>query len=538
MKKSKILVLVATLLVAVMALTACGGGVALKDYINPDYDTSAEVITTAEKISALKGYTYVTSNGYIAVFSMIDEEDVTKVTYKLVSLADASVIATLNKQENTTLDFTAYGPTYLVTKVTTPEATEETEAKAKPVTVYTLYDVTGTAIASSKYEASAKLIANGDYILYDRVAYEIDAKGALTKLADVPEYVSTNISLISDEYFYVTTDSKVVVYDHEFNYVSFYELPGYAEEEEFFLIDNGNYVVQYWVALDSEETKYDIYEVVDGLTRKFDLVTVLVDAEDGSSKELKLDDCLIEEIETNSDLYDAEDDNNMYIEDSFDNIIIYYPIEDGKINNADSAAEICFFSNKGKIGESLKLYDDMLADFVPVKVADDVYVTYGASGIVLVNGEGEILKRVTNASNLRLVGNYFVGEYAIYTADLSEVVYDLRENEVADYEILGDSILMEIELEDDQYKVVLFVDGETTTIYNSKTMSEEKRFALVDEIDGYYIYDIEAKSYTYYNAKGEKVLKTDSALSFIARGDNTYIASVVVEDEMTYYFFK
>ena len=64
MKKSKILVLVAALLVAVMALTACGGSVALKDYINPDYDTSAEVYTTAEKISALKDYTYVQDNGY------------------------------------------------------------------------------------------------------------------------------------------------------------------------------------------------------------------------------------------------------------------------------------------------------------------------------------------------------------------------------------------------------------------------------------------------------------------------------------------
>ena len=45
MKKSKILVLVAALLVAVMALTACGGSVAIKDYINPDYDTSAEVMS-------------------------------------------------------------------------------------------------------------------------------------------------------------------------------------------------------------------------------------------------------------------------------------------------------------------------------------------------------------------------------------------------------------------------------------------------------------------------------------------------------------
>ena len=45
-----------------------------------------------------------------------------------------------------------------------------------------------------------------------------------------------------------------------------------------------------------------------------------------------------------------------------------------------------------------------MAEYVPSKVADDVYATYGASGIVLVNGEGEILKRITNISNLRLVG--------------------------------------------------------------------------------------------------------------------------------------
>lgn len=526
MKKSKILVLVAALLVAVMALTACGGSVAIKDYLNPDYDTSAQVITAAEKISALKDYDYVTDNGYIAVFSMTDEDDL--VTYKLVSLADASVVATLKKAD-TTYTFSAYGPAYLVTSVTAVE-------DADPKTTYTLYDVTGSAIDSSKYFATAEVIY-GDYILYNRVVYEINAKGALTKLADVPEYISADIDLVSDDYFYVSADRAIVVYDHQFNYVSFYELPSYAEEYDCFLLDNGNYLVQYLVELDSEATKYDIYEVSSGLTYKFDLVTLIVSAEDGSAKEIKFD-YVIEEVVANSDVYDAEEDNNMFIEDSFENIVVYYPIENGQINQADSAAEMCFMDNKGKLGDSLKLYDDMLTTTTPRKIADDLYVTYGATGIVLVNGEGEIVKRVTNFSGFRLAGNYFIGEDAIYSADLSKVVYDLKENEVVDYETMGDSILMRIKLDDGDYKLVLFVDGETKTIYNSATMGKEKSYGYVNEIDGYFIYDIAEETYTYYNAKGEKLLKTDARLSFIAHAEDTLLAYVTVEDEKIYYLFK
>jgi len=536
MKKSKILVLVAALLVAVMALTACGGSVAIKDYINPDYDTSAEVITAAEKISALKGYTYVEDNGYIAVFAMIDEEDATKVTYKLVSLADASVVATLSKAK-TAFTFAKYGPTYLVTAVTAEEPAADSDFIPEPKTEYTLYDVTGKAIATSKYESEVHYITERSYLLYDRVAYEVDAKGALTKLADIPEYVSADIDLISEDYFYVESDNAIIVYDHEFNYVSFYELPGYATEADFFLLDNGNYLVQYWVELDSDAKKYDIYEVVDELTVKYDLVTLVVSAEDGSAKEIKLN-YLVEEVETNSKLFDADDDNNMYIEDSFENIVYLIPIEDGKVNNANSAAEIRFMDNKGKVGDSLKLYDDMLAYSAPQKIADDVYATYGATGIVLVNGEGEVLKRLTNISSIELVGNYFIGEYAIYSADLSEVVYDLKENKVDDYEIVGDSIFMSIELDGGEYQVVLFANGETKTIYNSKTMSDTKKFELVESIDGYYLYDIAADEYTYYNANGDKIFSAKAKATFFAFGDNTAIAAVLVEGETTYYFCK
>ena len=574
MKKSKILVLVASLLVAIMALTACGS-VAIKDYINPDYDTSAKVLTTAEKISALKGYTYVEDNGYIAVFTMVDEETA-KVTYKLVNLADASIITTLSKAD-TTFTFEAFGPTYLVAATTIeapaepaePEAPAEPEEPAEPVVpdeepaepeepedegepeqpeeeevvtvdadvTYTLYDVTGTAIATSKYESAATLIADGEYLLYDRVAYEIDVKGALTKLADVPEYISTDISLISEDYFYAFGYNTVVVYDHEFNYVSFYELPAYAVEQEFFLLDNGDYIMQYAIELDSEATKYDLYEVVDGATFKFDLVTLIVSAEDGSAKEIKMQDYVIEEVITNSELYDAEDDNNMYLEDSFENIVILYPIEEGQINRAESAAEMCLMSNKGKVGDSLKLYDDMFTDMVPKKLADNVYVTHGSTGVVLVDAKGEIIKRVTNINALSLVGNYFVGEYAIYSADLSEVVYDLKANEVDEVEIVGDSVFMTIK-EKDEYRVLVFVDGETKAIYNSKTMAETKVYGFVDAIDGYYIYDIAAEQYTYYNAKTEKIMTSKSALTFVALGEETVIAAGMVEEDLTYYLFK
>ncbi len=530
MKRSKILVLVAALLVAVMALTACAGKgkAAFSDYINTEYDTATPAITAGEKISAIKDYTFVSANGYIAVFSTIDEEEET-VTYKLVNLADASVIATISK-EDTLSTFAPYGPAYLVASVT---ATEDTE----PVTKYALYDVTGTAIAKSDDAATAEVLNGGEFLVYDRVIYDINAKGELTKMVDVPEYVSVEIELISENYFYsALEESGIVVYDREFNYVSYYQLPSYAEDQELFLLDNGDYIVQYRVALDSESAKYDIYSVEDGVTSKFDLVTLLVSAADGSAKELKFD-YIIEELNANSDLYDAEEENNMFLEDSFENIVILIPIEDGKVNDAEFAAEIRFMDNKGKLGDSLKVFDDMMAYGVPNKIADNVYVSYGATGFVLLNGEGEIIKRITNTSFFNIVGGYFVGDDAIYSADLSETVYDLKKNEVEDTLVIGDSLLMQIELDDGNYKVVLFADGKETAIYNSETM-DTKEFFVIEEIDGYCIYDQADDKYAYYNAKGEKVLTTEEQVTFLASGEDTVIGVAIVDGEAIYYFFK
>ena len=69
MKKSKILVLVAALLVAVMALTACGGSVALKDYLNPDsliVMKNAKIEESIEGASNGEKFQFV-RNGYFCV---------------------------------------------------------------------------------------------------------------------------------------------------------------------------------------------------------------------------------------------------------------------------------------------------------------------------------------------------------------------------------------------------------------------------------------------------------------------------------------
>ena len=188
MKKTKLLVLVSALLVAVMVLASCGGSASLADYLNADYDTSAHVYTSANKIKAVDDFTFVKSNGYLAVFVEQDEDEI---TYKLISLADSSVVATFD-DEDTTYEFDFCEAALLVTSVYFDAEADE----PAPETEYLLYDGTGSLIATSEKSDSAEYLSN-DFLYYDGVVYEFAKTGALTKLADVPEYRNAQVTELS-----------------------------------------------------------------------------------------------------------------------------------------------------------------------------------------------------------------------------------------------------------------------------------------------------------------------------------------------------
>ena len=526
MKRTKFFILVTALIVLSMTLSSCFiGGVKVTDFLNADYETSAYVYTQANDLVGAEGYNYVSSNGYLAVFQKLDETTSTY-TYRVISLTDGIIVDTYG-QSNTAYSFNFYGAALVVTSVyTDPES-----AYARPETAYTLFDGTGSRIATSKYSGEVKTL-NGDFVYYDGTIYETKENGKLITFASVPEYVLTDIDEVNENYFYSINSKSIVVYDHAFNYISSYEVPGYAKAVNTFILNNGDILVQYFRLLDSHDDKYDLLIAESGSQAKYEVETLLVSAKTGkATAKSKLNDYMIYDVMPNYELCDAEDDNSEYT-DSFDNIIVLAPIVDKNIDASETAMEIRYISNKASLGKSIKILDDMAIE-LPEKVSDGVYMVETIAGLALIDENGAVLNRLSDT--LDLVGEYFVGKTAIYDTDL-DMVYDIRNNNAELLGVVGDSIIIKKELYGNEYEYLLFHDGKTKSIYND-TPDSNSEFVILGDI-GYAIVDATTGETRCFNTDGQLLLTVNNYIETLCSGKDLCLVAVQSESIVRYYVIK
>ncbi len=567
MKKSRILLLVSALLVLAMMLSSCGNAVSgVGKYLNEAYDPSVDVYAQANDLAELEGYSINESilNDDFVVFSLIDPDPAAaKITYKLLSMHTGKVVATFVagaddhyeflQSDNMVTPYIIVKRTYLdSTSINlTPPATDfalvalaeaamafrsNTALTPEHLTVlddyitttYELYDPAGTAVTTTKYQPEWP-ITFADYVVYDDVAYTIDEDtGAWTKEKDIPEYVALDDYLTyNDEYYYTDDDGILTVYDHDFKVVSTYVAPAYGDESikdaaelvgeyyggaPFKVLNNGDILYQYAVIQDEDEKKYDLSYVVDGVTTKANLVSLLISAKKGEAKELDLDYIVFYSMANNMVYSDELEANENIYNQEFENIAYIAPIEDGKVHASEADIDIVLMNNKAKAGKSLKMVDGQAAA-IPFKVSDDLYAVYMLDGgIALINAKGDVLNRLNNY--LDQVGKYFIGEDAIYNLSL-EKVQDLKDPDVS-YKVFGESIFVTKKTDSKTFTVELLLNGETTTVYSQDKDSKTtfgfgvKKSALTGSIEdyGYYYVKNEAGDYTYYNEKGTALLTT------------------------------
>lgn len=550
MKRSRIILLVTALLLSAILLTSCAGGkiAAVKDVsavLNVDYDLSSEPYTKSTELSALAGTTTNPENASdeFMIFALEDTEDYTKTTYKVLSLRSDSVILSFTTDENTSFAFTPVQdfPALLVTKTVVADV-EDFEITPEITTTYYLYDAAAQLIASSETASEVTQIA--DLLVYDHVAYKVDNEtGKLVKELEIPEYM--NISYMvdyNDTYFYALTESGISLYDRSFNRVSTWTAPDFDDDSiydlNFYILNNGDMIVQYFVVLDEDTTKYDL-TIVDGEeTIKADLVSALITAKNGKSKELKLE-YVIDDITRNSDLYDDDKTaEENYFVDKFENIATIRPIVDGKILSSEADKNIVLMNNKAKLGKSLKIVDNQAAE-LPTKIADGLYsVPMLDGGVTIVDAKGNVVHSMNNS--LSVVGNYFVGDRSIYDMDLKSV-YDLSKKDVEIFDTLGDTILIKSGADDD-YKIISLRAGEEKVIYTYNESSTSS-FEVID--DSVYCIMDDNGNYSYYNEAGTKLISTTNELTAIHTSyehDKIVLVSVPEEitdtDKVTYFVFS
>ncbi|MBQ8331223.1 MAG: hypothetical protein IJX94_01820 [Clostridia bacterium] len=501
MKFSKLLCLLSALLLTAMLLTSCGGALStvssVGKYLNEDYDPSADVFSQMQTVTELQGYALIQSNDEFAIFSTVTEQNI---SYKIFSMRSAKVVATI-AENNMVCTFATPKdvPALLVTKTVT--SADQTKVE----TTYHLYDTTGVQVATSK-SCDTPPAVFADKVIYNYTAYTVADNGALVDGVKVPEYVRlTSCDQWNDKYYYVLTNSGLIVYSRSFETVCTWNAPSYATNFMVSPMNDGNVLVQYTYLMDGDATKYDYYETnYVGFTEKVDLVSLILSAEDGDVKEVDLD-YIVMDLTPNYDLYDGNEENNAY-RDDFENIAVIAYIKDKKLDTAASAQDIVLMNNKGKAQKSLKMIDDQGTN-LPSKIGDDVYLVQTLYGSALMNGKGKLLESFYNSNVLRPVGDYLVGARTIYNLQM-EVVYDLSENDATVTSIMGNTVYVKKNT-NTGYEIIAFLDGENKTIY---THTETTKTTLTF-LDGEYyeIYDPDTNTYRYYNADGKLLATIDYA---------------------------
>ena len=535
MKKLKLLGLLAMMLVVATVLCACGTLGNLNKVFNKDFDVTEKLFKEAAEIEDLKDFALIASNDDFAVFAKDKEQ-------KVYNFRTNEVAETYKNDDDATyaISLLAGMPAYCVTKTTEDVVSKE------------YYDATGENFANVEdveKEIGAVKTVGDKLLIINAVAYIADlAEGKLEEKGAVPAYVSIDkLGGFNGEYFYAITEgySSVIIYDIDFTPVAIWNAPSYAAEStRMFILNNGAVLVQYSVVLDEDAKKFDYYMGGD----KYDLVSLVINTK-GKVKDVDLD-YVVMELNANSYYYDdAKTEEENAFTDKFENIAVIARIEDQKIDANPINWDLVLMNNSGKAQKSLKLvdgqivYDDEI--ILPTKLTADLFEVKTVYGTAIINNKGKVQFAAT--ADVNYFGGYFyVAGRAIYDLEFN-VVYDLIENDAAIIGMTGNTIFVTAttEKKDDaavKTETLAFIggaaEGEVVDTWE-KDGKNDKIFKIESSIDGYSIYDPEAKTYTYYAADMTELLEVEAEITYVASGNDGDVAifSVKDDDGVKYYAF-
>lgn len=513
MKKLKVLSLILAIVIIAATFFSCGAKVSpitsLERVFNKDYKATSAPVTSIEALTNVNGDTFVKANEYFAVFKGAIGEDGLSATYKVYSFATNTFVYTVSSSATRGYEIELYDgiPAFVLKELTLsldPSISLDIDPKCS------LYDVAGNMVVSySENVGDPTRVA--DMYVYNSVAYVETEEGTLEKKMDVPEYLMLgNITDYNEKYIYAISEN-IVVYNKDLEVESFWNAPGYAEDIEYFILNNGDILVQYTLRLDDMAKKYDIFEVSEaGAAEKYDLVSLVIKASNGNEKEVDLD-YIIEFLSPNYELYDEEDENNMFTS-KFQNLARVSYIVDGRIDETSVRADIVTMDNKGAIKNSVKIADAQIAD-LPAPVSSGVYAARTTYGIALVNARGKVIKAMNNTA-ISIRGDYIVSDTMIYNFNM-ESVYNLKENKATVIGEIGSTLYIEAENNETSTVIMAIRDGNPELVC-TKTADNGISFAIKDNMECYEIHNSVAGDYKYYTSEGTMLTASTTPLTAIA----------------------
>ncbi len=513
MKKIKIVFLAALVILSVILMASCSNIINMMNYefvpaSTIGYSTALSVYGDPYS-SAANLLLFENEGDYHTVYTVYDmetESSVLSVTQSHTAKIDGSDVD-LTRTSVRLCDI-GIDSAYIYVAVYSNETDLQISAK--------LYDGQGELIASCDGDPHYTDVL-GEYVVFDGNAYGLDKKDNITKLFAVDEFnLITSATHSSEKYFYVVNGNNITVLDRKGNPLNIYNIKenNNLDESDYFILENGNIVVQYREQLPSDAESYDIYDNGDKLL----LTTEIVNAESGRTKKLDVDFII-------NMLY-AGTDEMMKIADN-KNLAYITRIEN---KNLLSEYETVILTNK--LTEKASAYDIIDGGDTMEQVAEDLYMVEDINdNLYLINSNGKIVKSFAGKS----VG--FNDKY-IWT---EAAIYDYEFNKLFALKADGYSVTAHAR----NYLVIEKTEEGVTTYYcynNGNAVeitlsnSSSTRFEDVDYTTGLYcIYNTETGKYLYYNCNGKFVGEYDGELYYIKSVDN---GNMLVSAGEGYYLLK
>ena len=505
MKKIR-LVSVITVLVLIIAMFAGCNNASINDLYSKDkfkeyLSKENYVLTQVEKIDRTDRL--VKSSGDIIVLSETSE---TGVTYNFYNSKTEQIIHTeqFALTDVVKVDFEANAilknQVFTITKTAIIGGVDNYEIS--------VYDETGkllNKLSTNTYselsdgdpEFNLDLLKIGINYYKENENGGFDQAFTVEKSSKIPKFTAKN----GNYYYYINnTSSTFSIFDENLNLYAYHTVPTYAENVSYFILDDGNVLIQY---LTQEPANSDNYTYYDSDTGNLvAVVTELYNTSRNSVKPLEVDHVIVE-LSSKSTIYASSDSDYFeFLNDGIKNLGTALEIKNKKL---DITPILVSFNNSAGIDKYLNKIFVGQTFFPPLMVSEDRFVANNVYGErLLINSSGDKIGDVTSAI---ITAKYIIKENNIYDYDMNLIA------SCEGYEFVPsvNNLLMFSKMVDNKLCHYLFNNGEY------KLVADTTNVQLFDLRNDKIIIvkNVETSKYTVYNENLDALVTTDTYLTYL-----------------------
>ena len=334
--------------------------------------------------------------------------------------------------------------------------------------------------------------------------------------------------------YYVARDSNVLnIYDGNLNVKISYAIPTYGYEDDDLgsfgqahVLSNGNVLVQYMVRQDPLAKKYTL--IMNG--EKYNLYSVLVQAEKGKTKKLNLD-YIIQHVEFGNNIEG--------INKKVENVAVAYPVEDKHVDMNPAALKLVSMTNVGKIAGIVEkpVVEAFIGEgFWAIARNRWVIGTTDDRELVL-NEKGEVVGEISNVDHY--TDSVLVANKKVYDFDLNLLV-DLQNYNATDIQTFNNGVLFRT----NKNEVKIYINNEVKTLISESEAKDGNRTFTKLSSGLYMITETNSNNkvkYEIYNESGTRLgTITDNVYGVsvvrVAQDGAVLLSAQTVEDNVTKYY--